>query len=427
MLCQPARFKVCAVAASHHPIPPPLPVLKRLAARDYSGAQLLGIDMAIVLLVCGVLDFLVPRSDPRLTGHVFAMANWAVIDIGSAVFLLRRRLPRFALAVMVPLALAGLVLRIPAVAFLYMVFCLYRVLSRAEQRTGVALGVSLTALVLAATIVGGGAPNNPVETVSIATVAIVLVGWLAGENTRGNRVYTRYRDEREALAAAAAEAERAERTRAAIADERVLIARELHDIVAHTMSVVAVRSGVARMVLDSRPEEAHEALSIIETTARQSLAEMRMMVSMLRHSGEGANPPDLGPLPGLGDLDRLVTQLAAAGVEVEVSVDGPARPLATVADLTAYRIVQEALTNVVRHAGPTTARVSLAFAADTLDIRVDNDGSAAAASATAPLSGGSTGHGLLGMRERAALLGGTLEAGPSHGGFRVHTTLKIDA
>ncbi len=403
-------------------IAPPLPVLKRMASRSYSGAQLLGIDLAIVLVVCGLLDFAVPRTDPRLSGHAFAMANWGAILIGSAVFLARRRTPWVSLGAIVPLALAWLVLRMPAVAFVYLVFCLFRVVAWSEQRTGILLGSGLTALVLAATLMGGGTPRNPLVTVTIATVAIVLVGWLAGENTRGHRVYARYRADREATEAAAAEAERAERTRVAIADERVLIARELHDIVAHSMSVVAVRSGVARMVLDSRPEEASEALSIIETTARQSLAEMRMMVSMLRHAGGGAKP-DLGPLPGLGDLDRLITQLAAAGVDVEVAVDGPVRRLAPVADLTAYRIVQEALTNVVRHAGPTTAQVHLGFDTDTLDIQIDNLGSPPA---QRPLPGGSDGHGLLGMRERAALFGGTLEAGPTDAGFRVHTTLKID-
>ena len=420
----PWRFKVSAVSDDSFHAAPPLPLFKRLALHSYSPVERIALNLALVLLVGACIGFLMPHNAPRLTGAAFALANWIIIVAGSGLFLLRRRLPWTALIATMGLSLAAMVLRLPEVAFLYMVFCLYRVVSTSNQRTTVLLGSLATALVLAAAIVGGGTPRNPTISVAVGAVAIVLVGWLAGENMRSSRIYFRYRAEREAAATAAAEAERAERTRRTIADERVTIAREIHDIVAHSMSVVAVRAGVARMVLDSRPEEASEALSIIETTARQSLAEMRLMVAMLRRSDPAI--PDLGPLPGLGDLDRLVTQLAAAGVAVEVAVAGPARPLAPAADLTAYRIVQEALTNVVRHAAPTTATVHLAFDGDRLDIDVANAAAPGALATTTALVGPDPGHGLVGMRERAAMFGGTLEAGPAADGFRVHTSLRID-
>ncbi len=135
----------------------------------------------------------------------------------------------------------------------------------------------------------------------------------------------------------------------ALADERTKIARELHDIVAHAMSVIAVRSGVARMVIDTDPAEVREALSIIENTTRRSLQEMRLLVGVLRNTDDADS--ELKPAPGLCDLDQLVADMAAAGVLVEVDIVGTVRALTPVADLSAYRIVQEALTNVVRHAG----------------------------------------------------------------------------
>jgi signal transduction histidine kinase len=403
---------------------PPLPLLKRVAGRDYSRGERLAIDLAIVLVIGLVVGFIMPRTTSRLSGEGFVCGRWCAIALGSILFLVRRRFPWPALVGATGLGLAGMVLRIPQVDFFYMVFCLYLVVSTSSQRTNVALGVSYMALVLAAAIIGGGTPRNPTVTVAVGSLAIVLVGWLAGENVRASRIYFGYRAEHEAAESADAEAERAQRSQRAIADERVTIARELHDIVAHSMSVVAVRSGVARMVIDRRPEEAFEALAIIETTARQSLAEMRMMVSMLRQTGSAEH--DLGPLPGLGDLDRLVAQLAAAGVDVEVAVNGRARPLAPAADLTAYRIVQEALTNVVRHAGPTSATVRLGFDGDRLDIEVANLAAHRPPTGSGPLQRAVAGHGLLGMRERAAMFGGTLEAGPAGAGFRVHTNLRID-
>jgi signal transduction histidine kinase len=181
------------------------------------------------------------------------------------------------------------------------------------------------------------------------------------------------------------------------------------------MSVIAVRSGVARMVIDTDPSQAREALTIIETTTRRSLREMRLLVSMLRDAED--HDAELSPVPGLGDLDRLVAETAAAGVAVDVEIDGTVRALSPAADLSAYRIVQEALTNVVRHAGPTHARVQISYLSGEVSIEVTDDGPRG--QAPPPVSRAGSGHGLIGMRERAALFGGQLAAGPDAAGFRV--------
>jgi signal transduction histidine kinase len=222
--------------------------------------------------------------------------------------------------------------------------------------------------------------------------------------------------------AAAAAAEQAEQVSRALAGERAQIARDLHDIVAHAMSVIAVRSGVARMVIDSDPEQARDALAIIEITTRRALHEMRLLVGMLRDPGD--QPAELSPVPGLADLDRLLADTAVAGVSAELDVEGKVRPLPPAADLSAYRIVQEALTNVVRHAGPTHARVRIGYLPAELSIEVTDDGPRGQAPRPIARAGG--GHGLIGMRERAALFGGKLEAGPYAGGFRVRASLPLE-
>jgi len=187
------------------------------------------------------------------------------------------------------------------------------------------------------------------------------------------------------------------------------------------MSVIAVRSGVARMVIDSDPEQARDALAIIEVTTRRSLHEMRLLVGMLRDPAD--QPAELSPVPGLADLDRLIADTAAAGVAAELDIDGAPAPLSAAAGLSAYRIVQEALTNVVRHAGPTHARVRIDYQPSQVRIEVTDDGPRGPAPRPAARAGG--GHGLIGMRERAALFGGVLEAGPHGNGFRVRASLPV--
>jgi signal transduction histidine kinase len=189
-------------------------------------------------------------------------------------------------------------------------------------------------------------------------------------------------------------------------EERLRIARDLHDVMAHTVAALNVQAGVAADVIDDSPEEAKAALRTIREQSRQAIAELKAAVGVLRDA----------PAPGLAGLDALTRMASGAGVETAVSVAGTVRPLPGTVDLTAYRIVQESLTNVVRHAEATAASVVLRYEPDALVLEICDNGRGGAANGT--------GHGLIGMRERAASVGGTLEAGPApEGGFRVHAEL----
>ncbi len=196
--------------------------------------------------------------------------------------------------------------------------------------------------------------------------------------------------------------------------ERHRIARELHDVLAHSISVINVQAGVGLALLDTDPEQARTALTTIKAKSKEALGEVRQVLDTLRAPGDAPRTP----APGLGRLPELVEQAASAGLTVEVEGEPPALPPGT--DLAAFRIVQEALTNVVRHSGSRHARVGLAREGGALRLRVDDDGPATGAEA------GGSGNGLAGMRERAAALGGTIEAGPRpDGGFRVLALLPI--
>jgi signal transduction histidine kinase len=208
----------------------------------------------------------------------------------------------------------------------------------------------------------------------------------------------------------------AERTMTAVLEERTRIARELHDIVAHAMSVMVVQAGAAEQVVDDDPEHAREALRQIRSTGTGALAEMRRLVSVLREPGETGS---LSPQPGLGALQALVEEVRAAGLPITLEIEGEPRELPAGLDLTAYRIVQEALTNVRRHAAQATAvTVVVAFEVDNLRIDVRDDGPGAAST--------EGGHGLVGMRERAQLYGGRLIAATLPGrGFQVTAELPL--
>ena len=392
-----------------------LPLLRRLAARRFTTAQLVAIDVVTVVLVAVVFGFLLPHRAPRASGTAWDAGGWATYVVGAGVTPFRRRFPRATLALVLPVAMAALYLRSGGGAVLYVVMALYSVAAVSSRQASLIIAGLVASAVLAATITGGG---DQVVMGAIAGVALVLLGWLAGENTRAGRVYAAQQAERAAEKAEAAEAERAEEVQRALAGERAQIARELHDIVAHAMSVIAVRSGVARMMIDTDPQQAREALAIIETTTRRSLREMRLLVSLLRDTGH--HNAELSPVPGLRDLGLLVAGMAAAGVTVDVQVDGTARDLPPAADLSAYRIVQEALTNVARHVGPTRARVRISYRPAELSVEVTDDGPGGQ---PPPVPRPGSGHGLLGMRERAALFGGELAAGPCGAGFRVKASL----
>jgi signal transduction histidine kinase len=203
----------------------------------------------------------------------------------------------------------------------------------------------------------------------------------------------------------------------AVAEERARIARELHDVVAHAIGVMVVQAGAARTVIDRDPAAAKTAMAEVETTGRTGLAEMRRLIGVLTADGAAGG---LAPQPGLAQLDELVRTVRSAGLAVEILREGEARPLPAGVDVNAYRVIQEALTNALKHAGTAHASVRLGYRDDALDIEVADDG-------RGPLStGDGSGHGLVGMRERVGVFGGTLETGARPGGgFVVHATLPV--
>jgi signal transduction histidine kinase len=213
------------------------------------------------------------------------------------------------------------------------------------------------------------------------------------------------------------EAEREREAERRVELERLRIARELHDVLAHTIAVIGVQAGVAAEALGDAPEQARAALRTIREKSREATAEIRAAVGVLREP-EGEAPR--APAPGLAQLKELVEMAAAAQLQVELSMTGAARPLPAAVDLTAYRIVQESLTNVIRHAGAREATVSIRYEPDAVVVEIDDDGRGA----TNGNPSATDGHGLAGMRERAAALGGRLEAGPAPPrGFRVRARL----
>jgi len=216
--------------------------------------------------------------------------------------------------------------------------------------------------------------------------------------------------------AARAEREREERARSAVAEERARIARELHDVVGHSVSVMTVQASGVRRLLRPDQDREREALLIVERTGREALAEMRRMVGVLRRPEEA---PALAPQPSLDHLGRLVEQAREAGLPVELSIEGDAIQLPAGVDLTAYRLVQEGLTNVVKHAQATRAEVLVNYGESYLEVTVTDNGSGVG-------NGDGSGHGLVGIRERVSVYGGELDAGPQPGGgYRLRAKLPL--
>jgi signal transduction histidine kinase len=410
-----ARVLFCSVGGMHDP-GPGLPLIRRVTAHPFTRTQLVIIDVAVVALVVAGMEFLMSRRAPRVEGAGWLAAIWAAYAVAAVATLFRRQVPRLALAIVFTVVVAALCLRAGGPVVFLAAMALYSLAAVSSRRTGMIVAGVVAVAVLAASLIGGG---DQVVMAAIGGVALVLLGWLAGENTRAGRVYASQQAERAAEREAAAAAAQAEQVSRVLAEERAQIARDLHDIVAHAMSVIAVRSGVARMVIDSDPQQARDALSIIELTTRRSLQEMRLLVGVLRNPED--HRPEMRPVPDLNDLDRLLADTAAAGVAVDVDVAGESRPLDPAAGVSAYRIVQEALTNVVRHAGPTHAHVVISYLPGEVIIEVTDEGARGQGPRPTARAGG--GHGLIGMRERTALFGGELEAGPYGTGFRVTASL----
>ncbi|MFI2664075.1 sensor histidine kinase [Micromonospora carbonacea] len=281
--------------------------------------------------------------------------------------------------------------------FLVVDLMLGLVVARSPGRVAVPVVVVVLAVQVAAAFVNP--VSDPVDRAATSVLA-VAVAWVAG-----GAAWARRRHAEELRAQTAAEA---------ITAERLRIARDLHDLVAHSVGVIAIQAGVGARIIDTQPGEARAALATIERTSRETLTGLRRTLGALR-GPEGTAAP-LDPAPGLAGLDRLVAAAADAGVRVEVRRDGLPRPLPVEVDLAAYRIVQEALTNVVRHAGVGQCRVTVTYPPDGVLVEVVDGGRGARL--------GGAGHGIVGMRERVALLGGGFAAGPRpEGGFRVAARL----
>jgi signal transduction histidine kinase len=245
--------------------------------------------------------------------------------------------------------------------------------------------------------------------------AVAAAPWAVGRMVRLRRTTEHAHRE----LAERVDAEREQHARAAMVDERTRIARELHDVIAHSVSVMVIQTGGARRVMDAEPERARVALSAVERAGRDALAEMRRLLPVL---SIGNDPRALAPQPGLADIPQLVSRTCAAGLHTELLVDGERRPVSPALDLCAYRIVQEALTNAVKHASPGRATVRVCWAPAELELGVRNDGPVPPHRSAEPNGG----HGIAGMRERVWLHGGSLEVGARDGGgFEVRARLPL--
>jgi signal transduction histidine kinase len=348
-------------------------------------------------------------------GSPRAWAAYLLVLAHTLPIAVRRRwpLPVLAWGLATGAAFAALGLNLVSLSFAVLVY-VYTVAARCPRRRALA-GLAATEVLLV--LVWLARPRSIGDGGTLALDGVIMAaGWWLGDGTR------RRQEAVDTARRRAAELERAreELARRAVTEERLRIARELHDVVAHSMSIIAVQSGVGVHVIDSRPDEARKALVAVEATSRQALVEMRRLLGVLRQEAEARG--SLAPAPGLAQVEGLAAEVASAGVRVEVRIEGTPSELPAGLDLSAYRIVQEALTNVVRHAGPATARVAVRYGPAEVAIEVTDDGKGAA-------SGDRErgGHGIPGMRERAALYGGTLEAGPlPGGGFRVAASLPLE-
>jgi signal transduction histidine kinase len=297
------------------------------------------------------------------------------------------------------------------------VFLLYTLAAYRPRRLSVpGLGVCLIGAAVAMAVWRPitGTLLNWLITGTIIFAGPCLTAWVLGDSMRYRRAYYAALEDR----AARLERERDAQAQIAAAAERARIARELHDVVAHNVSVMVVQADGASYALDSSPERARQALAAIASTGRQALAEMRRMLGVLR-SDDGE--PGVAPLPGIGQLGELLEQTRASGLAVSFTVEGVPAPLPGGLALAAYRIVQESLTNTRKHGGPAaSAQVLLRYCEDVLVLEITDDGFGV----DAPADG--AGHGLTGMRERVALYNGTLHAGPlPGGGYQVTARLPV--
>ena len=387
--------------------------VRLLNLRAPSGADLVWVDRVIGLLLLIGIELQVwlnPYIDRRLPA---ALAG-CVLAAGVAV---RRRLPLGApvvasVAVTAQRALGGGLTEHAVGALAAVALIFYAAGAFTEERGAwLALLVGLAGVGADTAIAG-----EPVANMLFAAIVLLLLPWLAGRMLRERGARERAQRER----AERLDAGRERQLQAAALAERTRIARELHDVIAHCVSVMVIQAGAARAVLEPEPERAEQALRSVERAGHDALAEMRRLLGVL---DPGGDPGELAPQPGLAELHELVAGTRAAGVATELWVEGAPEALAPALDLCVYRIVQEALTNTIKHAGPASAAVHLRWCGEMLELDVSDDGRGPALDDEATSNGG---HGIAGMRERVALHGGTLQAtAGTAGGFAVRARLPV--
>ncbi|MEU3095391.1 sensor histidine kinase [Streptomyces sp. NPDC006967] len=377
---------------------------------------------AVVLFGISLLSG-VAAEDSR--GTDLPVLTVPVMLLLSLVVALRRRVPERMLVLALAVGVGQLIADVATVpadfALLVIVYTVAAVGARWYSR------LALTAGLCAAPLAQWRWPSE--ETGTAGNLALMVLqtvpfalAWVLGDSIRTRRAYFAQLEER----AARLEKERAAQAKVAVAAERARIARELHDVVAHNVSVMVVQADGAAYVLDAAPDQAKKALETISSTGRQALAEMRRLLGVLR-TGEHQEAGEYVPQPDVRQIEDLVGECRGSGLPVDFKVEGTPRPLPSGVELTAYRIVQEALTNARKHGGPGVgASVRLVYFDDGLGLLVEDDGKGAPHELYEEGGFDGQGHGLIGMRERVGMVGGTLDAGPRPGGgFRISVLLPL--
>lgn len=378
---------------------------------------LLALALAVLALTSMSAEIAASRDGSLPGAPALNDADTAAVALALAFTLpvaLRRKLPLVSFGCVVAAVLVAYATHYPAdIGSLSALVVLYTVGSSMSRVQSLLL--LLLALVAYASVI---VMQDVYEGFWAATLdgAVYVAAWAVGRSIRYRRAYTA-----ELVARAERlESERETAVRATLVEERSRIARELHDVVAHSLSVMTVQASAAQRTTDAA--RSREAMAAVESTGRAALMEMRRIVGVLRE--EGHSTSELSPSPGLADLPELVRKVREAGLHVEFVVEGGQPALSAGVDLTVYRIVQEALTNTLKHAGPASASVHVACSAGSVDVEVEDSGRGAASVA---VKGGRPGHGLVGMQERVALFGGSLRVGPRPGGgYAVHARIPVE-
>ncbi|RSS52942.1 sensor histidine kinase [Streptomyces sp. WAC06614] len=398
-------------------------------AHPLGGDALLALGVLVAMVVGSYADPHGPHG-PTFGDRSPDPASLVLMVLGAAVLVLRRRRPMAVLCATNALSLLELVTAPPrAPVAMCTVVALYTLASRTDRPTTWRVGLLTMVGLTGVAMLVGPFPWYAQENVGL--FAWTGMAAAAGDAVRSRRAFIDAIRER----AERAERTREEEARRRVAEERLRIARDLHDVVAHHIALVNVQAGVAAHVMDKRPDQAKEALAHVREASRSALNELRATVGLLRQSGDPEAPTE--PAPGLARLEDLVDTFRHAGLPVHVAVDvtdgpgadGPGAdgPLPAAVDLAAYRVIQEALTNVRKHAGPDArAEVSVVRVGPSVEVTVLDDGGTAADPSPLPGPADGGGHGLVGMRERAVALGGTCSTGPRYGGgYRVHVILPV--